>query len=528
MALLRFSATVGGFTLASRVLGFARDMLIASLLAAGPVADAFFVAFRIPNMFRRLVGEGAFAAAFVPMFAGRLERDGRRAALYFAEDVLSVLLSTMLLTLVVAEAAMPWLMVAIAPGFVGDAAHGGADAGANQFALAVSLTRLCFPYLLFMALAALLGGVLNAFYRFSAPAAAPILLNLVLIAFLLALGQILETPGHALAWGVAAAGIGQFLWLVFAGARAGISLRLPRPRLTPDVRRLLVLMLPGVLGAGVHQINLLVSTAIASFQAGAVSYLYYADRINQLPLGVVGVAVGVALLPLLSRQVKSGREADALASQNRAIEISLLLTLPATAALVAIPSAIVSTLFERGSFGAADARATADALAAFAAGLPAYVLVKVLSPGFFAREDMKAPVKIAVAALVANIVLCLVLVQPLGHVGIALATALASWLNALLLAGVLLRRRHFVPDQRLRRRGPRMVGAAAALGAGLATAAWGLEGALSGSLGARLGALALLVLGGLALYGALARLLGAVEFGELRLLMRRPGAGAAA
>ena len=510
MALLRFTATVGGYTMLSRVLGFLRDILIASLLAAGPAADAFFVAFRFPNMFRRLVGEGAFAAAFVPLFAGRLEQHGRQAAILFAEQSLTVLLWAMLVVLVLAEITMPWLMVAIAPGFTG-----------AQFDLAVQLTRLTFPYLLFMALVALLGGVLNATYRFAAPAAAPILLNVVLIGALLGAGHLLATPAHVLAWAVAAAGIGQFLWLIIAVWRADITLYLPRPRLTPGVRALLRLMLPGALGAGVHQINLLVSTVIASFQAGAVSYLYYADRITQLPLGVIGVAIGVALLPLLSRQLRAGAAGAAMDSQNRALELAMLFTLPATAALIAIPIPIVSVLFERGAFGPTESQATALALAAFAAGLPAYVLVKILSPGFFAREDMVTPVRIAVAAMAGNIVLCLALVRPLGHVGIALATACASWLNAGLLAIVLRRRGHLVIDDRLRRRLPRVTLASIALGLAIGLGALGLRGLFAGSLGERVSALALLVVGGLVLFVILVQATGGARYADLKSMMQR-------
>lgn len=512
MALLRFTATVGGYTMLSRVLGFVRDILIASFLAAGPVADAFFVAFRLPNMFRRLVGEGAMLNAFVPLFARRLEGEGREAALRFAWEAFSVLLYGMLAALILAELLMPWLIAGLAPGFSGDPA---------RFDLTVSLSRLTFVYLPFMALVALLGGVLNAFYRFAAPAAAPILLNIALIAALLGLGRVLETPGHALAWGVAAGGAGQLLWLAIASRRAGAAIRLPRPRLTPGVRRLLRLMLPGILGAGVHQINLLVSTLIASFQVGAVSYLYYADRVTQLPLGVVGVAVGVALLPLLSRQLRADEGAGAAESQSRAVEFALLLTLPATAALMAIPIPIITVLFEHGAFTPADSRATGLAMAAYAAGLPAYVLVKVLSPGYFAREDMVTPVKIAAAALLANVVLALALSGPMRHVGIALATALASWLNAGLLAVFLYRRGHLGLDDRLRKRLPRMAAAAAAMGLALAVAAWGLSGPLGGTNAARFAALAGLVLGGLALYAGAAHVFGAARLGDVRAAMRR-------
>ncbi|MBT5416305.1 MAG: murein biosynthesis integral membrane protein MurJ [Rhodospirillaceae bacterium] len=512
MALLRFTATVGGYTLLSRILGFVRDVAIAHFVAAGPVADAFFVAFRFPNMFRRLVGEGAFANAFVPLFARRLEGAGRAGALAFAEQALAVMLAAMFVLLLAAELAMPWLISVLAPGFAADP---------ERFALTVELTRITFPYLLFMALVALLGAVLNALLRFAAAAATPILLNIVLIAALFGLGHVLETPGHALAWGVAAAGAGQFLFMLIACRRAGAPLRLRRPRLTPGVRRLLVLMLPGLVGAGVHQINLLVSTIVASFEDGAVSFLYYADRLVQLPLGVVGVAMGVALLPLLARQLRGGAAAEAVDIQNRAIEFALLLTLPATAALLAVPGPIVAVLFEHGAFDAADTAATAAALAAYAAGLPAYVLVKVLSPGFFAREDMVAPVKIAAAAMVLNVALAVALFLPFGHVGVAVATAAASWLNALLLGAVLYRRGHLSIDARLRARVPRMAVAALAMAGVVFGLAWLLVSALAGGVALRIAALTGLVLVGLGVFGGLAVVTGVARPDELRGLFRR-------
>ena len=516
MALIRSAATVGGYTMLSRVLGFLRDILIAAVLGAGPVADAFFVAFRIPNMFRRLVAEGAFASAFVPLFSRRLEADGEAAARGFAEQVLAVLLGALLVFTLLVEITMPWLMRVIAPGFAGDPV---------TFGLAVLFTRLTFPYLLFMALVALLGGVLNSLYRFAAPAAAPVLLNVVLIAALAGFAEAGPTPAHALSWGVALAGAGQFLWLIAACHRAGMRLRLPRPRLTPEVRRLLWLMVPAGLTAGVHQVNLLVGTIVATLQGGAVSYLYYADRVNQLPFGVVGVAIGTALLPTLSRNLRSGDGRAAIENQARAIEVSLLLTLPAAAALMVIPGPIVSVLFERGNFGPADAVATARALAAFAIGLPAYVLVKVLIPGFFAREDMLTPLKISIAAVVANILLIAALFPPMGHVGIALATALSAALHAALLWLVLARRGFLAFDTRLRARLPRMLLASLAMAAALWLTAGALEGPLAGPPAARVAALAALVAGGLAVFAVCAQAFGAARIGELRAMLGRGSTG---
>jgi len=512
MALVRSIATIGGWTMGSRILGFVRDIMIANVLGAGPVADAFFVAFKFPNFFRRLFAEGAFNAAFVPQFARRLEGEGRAVAIAFAEDTLSVLMAVLLPLVLAAQAAMPLLMTVLAPGFVDDP---------PKFALAVELTRITFPYLLFMALVALAGGVLNSLDRFAAAAAAPIVLNVILIAMMAFLGERFETPGHLLAWGIAAAGIAQFVLLAIACRQAGVVLHLPRPRLTPGVKRLLRLMIPGAISAGVVQINLVIDVILASLlPSGAISYLYYADRVNQLPLGVVGVAVGIALLPLLSRQLRAGDGAGAHDSQNRAIELALFLTVPAMAALIAIPQPIVTVLFQRGAFGAEAATATAGALAAFAAGLPAYVLIKALSPGFFAREDTATPVKIAAGAMVANVVLAVILMQFLAHVGIALATACSAWLNAGLLALMLARRGGLVLDARLRTRLPRIVVSAAAMGIALWGAARGLEAPLAGTQSVRILALAVLVAGGLVVYAALAQATGAARLGELRALLR--------
>ena len=514
MALLRSAATVGAYTLASRVLGFVRDILIAAVLGTGPVADAFFVAFRFPNLFRRLVAEGAFAAAFVPLFARRLEEDGKAAARAFAEEALAVLLSALLLFTLAVEIAMPWLMRGIAVGF--------ADAP-DKFALAVEFGRLAFPYLLFMALVALLGGVLNALYRFAAAAAAPVLLNVILIAALLFFADAGSTPGHALAWGVAAAGAGQFVWLAIACRRAGLSLRLPWPRLTPGVRRLLRLMVPAGLTAGVMQINLLVGTVIATLRDGAVSYLYYADRVYQLPLGVVGIAIGTALLPTLARALRAGEAATARDAQARALEFAALLTLPAAAALMVVPGPIVAVLFERGAFDAAAGAATARALAAFAFGLPAFVLVKVLSPSFLAREDTVTPLYVSLAAVAANIALSLALFWPLAHVGIAIATSLASWLQAGLMWAILRRRGQLALDSRLRARAPRALLASAVMAGALWAGAAALETTFAGSAALRVAGLAALVAGGLAVFAVAAQALGATRLSELAAMMRRRG-----
>jgi putative peptidoglycan lipid II flippase len=515
MTLLRSVATVGSYTLVSRVMGFVRDILTAALLGAGPVADAFFVAQRLPNLFRSLFAEGAFSAAFVPLFAGAIAEHGKERARAFAEDALAVLLAALLAFVVAGEIFMPAMMRVIAPGFGDDPA---------KFALAVALARITFPYLLFIALVALQGGVLNSVDRFAAAAATPILLNLFLIAALLLIDRFHWHDGRALAWAITAAGLAQFLWLMFSCARAGLALRLPLPRLTPGVRRTLAIMGPGAIGAGVTQVNLLISTALASFlPGGSVSYLYYADRLNQLPLGVVGIAVGTAILPPLSRQLRLGDLSGAVATQNRGLELALLLTLPSAVALAVLAGPIFAVLFQRGAFTAADTAATAAALAAYAAGLPAFVLVKVVAPAFFARHDTRTPVKVAVAAMAVNLVLTLVLMRFLAHVGIALATTCAGWINAMTLLALLVRRGHFRLDRRARRNLPRVAAAALGMGAVLALLRIPLAAALTGPAPVRIAALLALVGAGFAVFGVLALALGIADWrGLLGRLRRQP------
>ncbi len=514
MSLGRSIATVGGFTMLSRVTGLMREMMIAHFLGAGTMADAFFVAFRFPNLFRSLFAEGAFNAAFVPLFAGHLAAEGQGEAEEFARRAFAVLAVALGLFVAIVELVMPWAMMGLAPGF-GDVP--------GKMELATDLSRICFPYLLFISLTSLQAGVLNSLGRFAAAAGTPILLNLTAMAGLWALAPFTETPAHALAWGTFASGIVQFSWLAYSVRRAGVRLNAVRPRLTPEVRLLLVRIVPGAVGAGVYQLNLVINTMIASTVAdGAVSYLNYADRVNQLPLGVVGVAVGTALLPLLSRQIRAGDHAGALDSQNRAMEFGLFLTLPAAVALMVLAQPVIRVLFERGSFGPTATQATAAALVAFAIGLPAYVLVKVLTPAFFARHDTKTPVKVAGATMALNVVLNLALAHPLAHVGMALATAVAAWFNVGALAWILRGRGTFALDSRLKLRLPRLLAASAVLWVVL----WAAERFLHPMAAGPLAALAMtagLVGLGLAAFVAAAHVLGAARLGELRALTRRGG-----
>lgn len=522
MSLLRSFTTVGGYTLLSRLTGFARDMLIASMLGAGMVADAYFVAFKFPNLFRRLFAEGAFSAAFVPMFSATLEKDGEEAAKEFANRCYAFLALVVALFSAVLMIGMPWTMYVFAPGFT--------DVP-GKHELATELSRICFPYLFFISLCSLVAGVLNSLGRFAAAAGTPILLNLVSMAALAGLSRYTETPGHALAWGTAAAGVAQFVWLMAAAKQAGFLPRLIRPRLDDQVKTLLKRIVPVAFGAGMYQISLLIDTMLASMVSdGAVSYLYFADRVNQLPLGVVGIAVGTALLPILSRQIAAGDVKGASDSQNRSLEFSLLLTLPAMAGLIVLAEPIIRVLFQRGAFSAEDAQATAAALMAFSVGLPSYVLVKVFTPGFFAREDTRTPVRIALVCLVFNVVLNVALMQVLAHVGIALATALASVLNATLLATTLIRRGHYRWDERLKSRLPRILGATLAMTAVLLAGRWLAEGRVPDTSVAQALLLTGLVLAGGIVFAGMAVLTGAVrrsDLAQFKGLRRRP-AGAKA
>ena len=524
MRLYSAFATVGGLTMASRVLGFLRDILIAAVLGTGMIADAFVVAFRMPNLFRRLFAEGAFNAAFVPLFAKRLEADGSASARAFAEEAFAGLFAVLLLVTAIAQIAMPWLVLGLAPGFASEP---------EKLDLATALTRIAFPYLLCMSLVALLSGLLNSLHRYMAAAAAPIVLNGVLVAVMgfAHWRGYHDDPaaGYLLVWGVTAAGVLQLAMLWFAARRAGYALRLRLPRMTDGVHRLVTLGIPGVIAGGITQINIVVGTIVASLEAGAVSYLYYADRLYQLPLGIVGVAIGVVLLPDLSRHLGAGNRAAAMDSQNRSMELALLLTLPAAVALFVAAEPIIRVLFERGAFTTLDTEATAWALAAFAAGLPAFVLIKVLQPGFFANEDTRTPMHFAGVNLVLNAVGSLALFFAfkaagfMPHVGIALATSIAAWVNAGMLWVTLKKRGHFVVDSRLARNVPLIMLASAIMGAGVIVAGIMLEPWLRSSAGllARAGGLAGLVTFGVVLFAAVIVATGVMTPAQLRRQIRR-------
>jgi len=531
MKLYRAFATVGGLTMVSRVFGFLRDILIAATLGSGAVADAFFVAFRFPNLFRRLFGEGAFNSAFVPLFAKQLEGEGKEAARAFAEEAMAGLVFVILAITIVAEIAMPFLMYGLAPGF---------SANPEKFDLAVLLTRITMPYLLCMSLVALLSGMLNSVGKFVESSAVSIVLNLTMMAAtFVALGLGLRNEplaGVVQAWGVFAAGVLQ-LWLLVHGVRRNhLHLRLRWPRMTEGVRRLIRLGIPGIIAGGVTQLNIVIGTVVASLQDGAVSHLYYADRVYELPLAIVGVAIGVVLLPDVSRHLRAGDHAAVMDSQNRSLELSMLLTVPAAAALAVVPTQIVMGLFERGAFTAADTLPTAYALAIFALGLPSFVLIKVFQPAYFAREDTATPMRYATLSLTINTLGSIglfFLFRSMGlmpHLGIAVATTLGGWLNTGLLYGTLVKRGEFVGDARLRRSLPRIGIATLVMAATLWIVAVALEPwfAPQGGTIVRLGALAVLVGAGFLVYVIAILVLGVFDRRQLRNLLRRgPSTGPA-
>ncbi|WP_299819494.1 murein biosynthesis integral membrane protein MurJ [uncultured Roseibium sp.] len=518
MSLVRNFATVGGATLLSRLLGFVRDVLLAAAVGAGPVADAFVVAFRLPNLFRRLLAEGAFNSAFIPLFGRTVEEEGDESARRFAGEIGAALLFCLLALTALAQIFMPFVVWALAPGFAGDP---------EKFDLTVLMSRIAFPYLIFISLLAFIGGILNTYQRFAAAAFAPVMLNVVMSAVL---GTVLMTGiedsmtlGIILAVGVTVGGIVQLVVVIADLKRLGFRIPVFRPRYTKSAKRLLTLGIPGVVAGGVTQINIAVGQIIASLQEGANALLYYADRLYQLPLGVIGIAIGVVLLPSLTRQLRSGHMVAYQHSLNRALEFSLVLTLPAAVALAVLPQEIVAVLFQRVRFDAAAVEGTAAALTAFSFGLPAFVLNKVFSPGYFSREDTKTPMIFAAIGMVVNVGLSIALFPFLQHVGIALATSVAGWVNTGLLIYVLARRGHFAPDFKLLRRLVLVLLASLFMGAILHFAALYLAPYLTDSwLIIRAASLALLILLGMVTFALFTQLSGGADLaGMLKALTRR-------
>lgn len=506
--------------------GFVRDIMIAGYLGTGPVAQAFLIAFSLPNMFRRFFAEGAFNMAFVPMFSKKLE--GGDEPETFAQDAFAGMAFVLTVFTVLGIVAMPWLVTAMASGFRGD----------ERFDLAVIYGQIAFPYILFISLAALLSGVLNATGRFLAAAAAPVLLNVIFVAALLLSGWIdpvaLTDPASAqepvsrdnfigfnLALAVPVAGVAQLVLVWVAAKRAGFAMALRMPKMTPDLKRLLIIAAPAALAGGVVQVNLLVGRQVASYFDGAVAWLSYADRLYQLPLGVVGIAIGVVLLPDLSRRLRADDLDGGRDAFNRACELSLALTIPAAVALVTIPLPLVSVLFERGAFGADDTAATALAVAVYGLGLPAFVLQKTLQPLFFAREDTRRPFYYALVAMVVNAALAIGLSVYLGFIAAAIGTTLAGWVMVWLLwRGS----RNMGDAARFDRRFKSRLWRILLASALMAVLLWGallLVGPALGMDTIRYAALLIIILVGIGGYFGIGHLIGAFRLSEFRAALRR-------
>jgi putative peptidoglycan lipid II flippase len=433
--------TVGGFTLLSRITGFMRDIMLAAIIGAGPVADAFFVAFRLPNHFRAIFAEGAFNAAFIPAYARIRTQGGPAAARVFGDRIFTLLVATQAALLVLALVFTPQAIDLLAPGF---------SRKPQQFALAVALTRITFPYLLLITLVTLWSGILNALHRFAAAAAAPILLNLSMMATL-ALAALFPGAGYAAAWGVLASGVLQAALVGGDTLRSGVMTFFRRLRFDDDVRRFFTALIPATIGSAGTQLALFADTIIASFlSAGAISALYYADRIDQLPIGVIGIAVGTVLLPEMTHRLASGDQAGARSAQNRAIEFALLLGIPCVVAFLVVPDLIMRALFMRGAFTAAAARAAAMTLMAYTIGLVPFVLIRSVVAPFLARGDTATPVKAALTGTAVNIIFKIALMGPLAQVGLALATSIGAWINFILVLWLAARAGFIAADAELK------------------------------------------------------------------------------
>jgi len=509
--------TVGGYTLLSRLTGFLRDIMLAAILGAGPVADAFFVAFRLPNHFRAIFAEGAFNAAFIPAYARIRTQDGKDAAALFGDRIFTLLLATQVVLLALALVFTPQVIDVLAPGFSREP---------QQFALAVSLTRVTFPYLLLITLVTLWGGILNALHRFAAAAAAPILLNIAMIATLAA-SKLFGGAAFAAAFGVLISGVLQALLVGGDTARAGVFTGFRALRLDSDVRRFFAALLPATIGSAGTQLALFADTIIASFlTTGAISALYYADRIDQLPIGVIGIAVGTVLLPEMTRRIAAGDHDGARSAQNRAIEFALLLAIPCIVAFLVVPDMIMRGLFVRGRFTVDDAHAAALTLMAYTVGLVPFVLIRSVVAPFLARGDTFTPMKAALIGTAVNIACKIALMGTLAQVGLALATSIGAWINFALVLFWAARARYIAADATLKSSLLKICAAGLVLALVLLAAAPFVVGALSSLAKFRNESelLVLAALGGL-VYGALALAL----FGRRWLsLLRKPRRGASA
>lgn len=523
MNLLKSTGIIGGLTMVSRVFGFARDMMLARILGAGAVGDAWQLAFQIPNIFRRLFAEGAFSAAFVPLFNRKMAADGdegHQGAQNFAVETLSVFVPILLAFSAFMAIIMPWVIW-----LIDDFGQGGRTSD-----FSITLARMTFPYLGLISIATLFAAILNSISKFAAAAAAPILLNLCMIAALLTSlwhdgGTDPERAAYLLARAVSVAGLLQMLWLFYWARKAGFRFTLKRPRFTGDVRELGVLILPAVFGAGIYQISRFVDLFFAGrLEQGSFVYLGMADRLNQLPLGIIGIALGTAILPALSRFIAQDDLGGAQRVQSNAIELGLLLTVPAAVGIYFAATPLVSAIYLGGKFGLEDVAATASVVAMLVIGLPAYVLVKVLTPGFFARKDTKTPVYTACVSLAINITLNILLLPSMGVAGLALAGAISAWANCAMLYVMLHRRGHFLVEPDLLTRIGRIVISAAAMGAAVYFLAPHGEAYYGANALSRVAAILMLVTAGAVVYFGLAWFTGAIDRSKINMLTRRQAA----
>lgn len=515
MNLLKAGGTIGGLTLVSRILGFAREMVFARVMGATSAAEVFIWAFQLPNLLRRLLGEGAFSQGFVPLFARRIGKDGDLAdAERFAEEVQAVFLPMLILITLVFVIAMPAVVIAVASErWTGDP---------EKFEFTVLLTRITFPYLIFISMVSLFSGILNSLSRFVAAAFAPALLNVALLGALLLVPQGGWATALAMSWAVLVGGVLQLALCVVAARRAGVRLKLLPPRMTPRVKELLILILPATIGAGGYYISQLFYAYFATrLPEGSFVYLSQADRLNQLPLALVGSAIGTAILPAISRHIGLGEERQAATIQGRATELAMLLTIPAAIALAVAAEPIMTVLFEGGRFTAADAAVSALVLAILVTGLPAYVMIKVLAPGFYARKDMKTPVMITLTSLALGVIANFLFIEEVGIAILPLTTSAAAWLNAIALYVLLVLRGHFRVEGWLATRLVKQVGAAAAMGVTIWVVGSVLDGYFAGSVGQRLVGTTALIGAGAAVYFALAWLTGGMDKEDLLVLLRR-------
>lgn len=525
MSLLKNVGTIGGLTMVSRVFGFVRDIMLARVLGAGGVADAWQLAFQLPNIFRRLFAEGAFASAFIPLFNRHMTEDGNQSeARRFASEVCAVLLPILVMFGAIMMIAMPWILMAFASEEL--------QADQQNYDLAVTMGRIAFPYLLFMSLATLTAAVLNSLSRFAAAAAAPILLNICLISAL-TWGAIQsdseatrQSTGLLLAIAVSVSGVLQLIWLTFWMRRSGFQISFKRPRLTDDVKQLGVLVIPAVFGAGVYQISRFLDLFfLGTLPEKSITYLAMADRWNQLPLGIIGIALGTAILPALSRFIASEDSDGAFRLQSNAVELAMLLTVPCAVALYITGSAFTRVFFMGGAFTLEDALVTGTVVSGLVIGLPAYVLVKVLTPNFFARKDTRTPVYTAAASLLITVGLNIYFIYwlDMGVISLAIAGAIGAWCNVTLLYIILARRGYFTLTGKVVSRLLRITAAAAVMGAALYWAMPHADPYFTGSTLERAGAISAIMMIGAVTYGLAAFALRVLDRDTVGRLMRRQG-----